>query len=79
MPICIYFCLGNNRNLALCVILKCNNFLFCFSCCYAFGKQIQAWQEEVEKARQSQREAESKISSLEVPSNSQDIKELIVK
>lgn len=27
--------------------------------------QIQAWQEEVEKARQSQREAESKISSLE--------------
>ncbi|KAM0837832.1 hypothetical protein ACQ4PT_061359 [Festuca glaucescens] len=27
--------------------------------------QIQAWQEEVEKARQSQREAESKMSSLE--------------
>uniref|UniRef100_A0ACD5W1N3 Uncharacterized protein n=1 Tax=Avena sativa TaxID=4498 RepID=A0ACD5W1N3_AVESA len=27
--------------------------------------QIQAWQEEVERARQSQREAESKISSLE--------------
>lgn len=29
-------------------------------------KQMQAWQEEVERARQSQREAEAKISSLEV-------------
>lgn len=28
---------------------------------------MQAWQEEVERARQSQREAENKISSLEVP------------
>jgi hypothetical protein len=27
---------------------------------------MQAWQEEVERARQSQREAEAKISSLEV-------------
>jgi hypothetical protein len=27
---------------------------------------MQAWQEEVERARQSQREAENKISSLEV-------------
>jgi cytochrome c-type biogenesis protein CcmH/NrfG len=29
-------------------------------------EQMQAWQEEVERARQSQREAEAKISSLEV-------------
>lgn len=27
--------------------------------------KVQAWQEEVERARQSQREAESKLSSME--------------
>lgn len=36
---------------------------------FSFGfvkGQAQAWQDEVERARQSQRDAESKLSSLEV-------------